>query len=66
MTVSDLLEQPCNKSDNINGTHVTGSARKLAVVSKAYALELGRFSSRNNFHSEVLRRNEIFVLTCLC
>jgi hypothetical protein len=45
------------------GTHGTGSARKLAVVSKAHALELGRFSTRNNFHSEALRRNEVFVLT---
>ena len=43
------------------GTHGTGSASKLAVVSKARALELGRFSTRNNFHSEVLRRNEVFV-----
>jgi hypothetical protein len=45
------------------GTHETGSARKRAVFSKAHALELGRFSTRNNFHSEVLRRNEVFVLT---
>jgi hypothetical protein len=45
------------------GTHGTGSSRKLAVVSKAHALELGRFSTRNNFHSKVLRRNEAFVLT---
>jgi hypothetical protein len=28
-----------------------------------HALELGRFSTRNNFHSEVLRRSEVFVLT---
>jgi hypothetical protein len=47
----------------VPGTHGTGSARKLAVVSKAHGLELGRFSTRNNFHSEVLRRNEVFVLT---
>ena len=33
------------------------------VVSKAHALELGHFSTRKNFHSEVLRRNEVFVLT---
>jgi hypothetical protein len=39
------------------GTHRTGSVRK------AHALELGRFSTRNSFHSEVLRRNEVFVLT---
>jgi hypothetical protein len=45
------------------GTHGTRSARKLAVVSKAHALELGHFSTRKNFHSEVLRRNEVFVLT---
>ena len=44
------------------GTHKTGSARKLAVVSKVHALELGRFSTHNNFHSEVLRRNEVFCL----
>jgi hypothetical protein len=43
--------------------HGTGSARKLAVASKALALELGHFSTRNNFHSEVLRRSEVFVLT---
>ena len=29
--------------------------------SKAHALELGRFSTRNNFHSEVLRRNKVFT-----
>jgi hypothetical protein len=34
------------------GTHGTGSSRKLAVVFKAHALELGRFSTRNNFHSK--------------
>ena len=45
------------------GSYGTGSARKLAVVSKAHALGLGRFSTHNNFHSEVLRRNEVFVLT---
>jgi hypothetical protein len=45
------------------GTHGTGSARKLAVVSKAHGLELGHFSTRNNFHSEVLRRKKIFALT---
>jgi hypothetical protein len=45
------------------GIHGTGNARKLAVVSKAHTLELGRFSNRNNFHREVLRRNEVFVLT---
>jgi hypothetical protein len=38
------------------GIHGTGSARyKLTVVSKAHALEFGGFSTRNNFHSEVLR-----------
>ena len=37
-----------------HGIHRTGSARKLAVVSKANALELGRFSTRNNFHRQVL------------
>jgi hypothetical protein len=47
------------------GTHGTGSARKRAVVSKMHSLELGRFNTRNNFHSEVLRRNEVFVLTYL-
>ena len=45
------------------GIHGTGSARKLAVVSKAHTLELERFSTCNNFHREVLRRNEVFVLT---
>jgi hypothetical protein len=45
------------------GTYGTGSARKLAVVSKAHALELGHFTTRNNFQSEVLRRNEVFPLT---
>jgi hypothetical protein len=45
------------------GIHGTGSARKLAVVSEAHALELGRFSTRNNFYRQVLRRNEVFVLT---
>ena len=45
------------------GIHGTGSARKLAVVSKAHTLESGRFSSCNNFHREILRRNELFVLT---
>jgi hypothetical protein len=38
-------------------------ARKLAVVSEAHALELGRFSTRNNFYRQVLRRNEVLVLT---
>jgi hypothetical protein len=38
-----------------SGIHGTRSARKLAVVSKAHALELGRFSTRNNFHRQVLR-----------
>jgi hypothetical protein len=33
------------------GTHGTGSARKLAVVFKEHALELGHFSPHNNFHS---------------
>ena len=33
------------------GTHGTGSARKLAAVSKAHALELGCFSTRNNVQS---------------
>ena len=33
------------------------------MVSKAHALELGRFSTGTNFHSEVLRGNEAFVLT---
>jgi hypothetical protein len=28
------------------GTHGTGSARKLAKLSKAHALELGHFSTR--------------------
>jgi hypothetical protein len=45
------------------GTHGTGSVRKLAAVSKAHALELGCFSTRNNVQSEVLRKNEVFVLT---
>ena len=45
------------------GTHGTESARKLAVVSKAHAFALGLFSTRNNFHREVLRINEVFVLT---
>jgi hypothetical protein len=45
------------------GIHGIGNARKLAVVSKAHALELGRFSTRDNFNREVLRRNEVFVLT---
>ena len=45
------------------GKHGTGIARKLAVVSKAHALELRRYSTRKNFHREVLRRNEVFVLT---
>jgi hypothetical protein len=45
------------------GIHGTGSARKPAVVSKAHALDLGRFSTSYNFHREVLQRNEIFVLT---
>ena len=45
------------------GIQGTGSARKLAVVSKAHALELESFSTRKNFHSEALRRNEVFVLT---
>ena len=45
------------------GIDGTGSARKLSVVSKAHTLELGHFSTRNNFHREVLRRNEICVLT---
>jgi hypothetical protein len=31
------------------GAHGTGSARTLEVVSKAHALELGCFSTRNNF-----------------
>ena len=56
------------------GIHGTGSARKLTVVSKAHALELGpgrlykrpdwdaSCSTRNNFHRAVLRRNEVFVL----
>jgi hypothetical protein len=35
------------------GIHGTGSARKLAVVSKAHTLESGRFSSCNNFHREM-------------
>jgi hypothetical protein len=43
------------------GIHGTGSARKLAVVSEAHVLELGRFSTRNNFYRQVLRR--VFVLT---
>jgi hypothetical protein len=29
----------------------------------AHALELGRFSTRDNSHNEVLRKNKIFVLT---
>jgi hypothetical protein len=45
-----------------HGIYGTGSARKLAVVSKAHALELGSFRTRNNFHREVLRRNDLFVL----
>jgi hypothetical protein len=47
------------------GTYGTGSAIKLAVVSKAHAhaRELGHFSTRNNFQSEVLRINEVFALT---
>jgi hypothetical protein len=45
------------------GIHGTGSARKLAVVSKAHALELEFFSTRNKFHREILRRNEVLVLT---
>ena len=43
------------------GTHRTGSVRKLAVVSKAHALELGRFSTHNSFYSEVLRRNVVLT-----
>jgi hypothetical protein len=45
------------------GTHGTGSGRKLAVVSKAHAVELGCFSTRKNLHSVVSRRNEVFVFT---
>jgi hypothetical protein len=37
------------------------SARKVAVVPKEHALELERFSTHNNFHIQVLRRNEVFV-----
>ena len=37
------------------GTHTTGSAKKLAVVSKELVPELGHLSTRNNFHSEILR-----------
>jgi hypothetical protein len=43
-------------------THGTVSARKLAVVSKAHAHELGRFSTRNNFHREVLRIIIIIII----
>jgi hypothetical protein len=45
------------------GIHGTDSARKLVVVSKAHALEMGLSNTRNNFHRQVLRRNEIFVFT---
>jgi hypothetical protein len=45
------------------GTYGTGSASKLAVVSKVHGLEFGHFSTGNNFQSEVLRRNEVFALT---
>jgi hypothetical protein len=45
------------------GIHGTGSARKLAVIYKAHALELGRFSTSDNFHRQVLRSNKVFVLT---
>ena len=45
------------------GTYGTGSASKLAVVSKVHGLELGHFSTGNNFQSELLRRNEVFALT---
>ena len=45
------------------GIHGTGSARKLAVVPKAHALEMGRFRTRNNFNRDASRRNKVFVLT---
>ena len=35
----------------------------MSEPSKQHAVELGRFSTRNNFYSEALRRNEVFVLT---
>jgi hypothetical protein len=48
-----------------SGIHGTRSARKLAVVSKAHVLELGRFSTRNNFHRQVLRfTKKRSMLTC--
>ena len=40
------------------------SKSSLNIIAQS-ALEWGRFSTRNNFHSEVLRRNEVFVLTCV-
>ena len=40
------------------GTHGTGRTRKLSVVSKGHTLELGRFSTRNNFHREALYYEE--------
>ena len=33
------------------------------VVTKAHAPQLGRFRTRNNFHSEILRTMKVFVLT---
>jgi hypothetical protein len=41
----------------------TQNRKCKTICSKAHALELRRFSTRNNFHREVLRRNEVFVLT---
>jgi hypothetical protein len=44
------------------GTHGTGRTRKLSVVSKGDTLELGRFSTRNNFH----RRSICVDIFCIC
>jgi hypothetical protein len=45
---------------------ISENARKRAVVSKAHNLELGRFSTGNNFHRHVLRRNEVFAYALTC
>ena len=49
--------------EQLAGIHGTDSARKLVVVSEAHALEMRRSNTSNNFHRQVLRRNETFVLT---
>ena len=50
--VAGLLESTFCVPYSVPVVHGTGSTRKLAVNKKTHALELGRFSTHNNFHEE--------------